>query len=112
MNHAALMREMQPGQHLDPPVRVGEPDLPQLGVRQGPLGRLGRQVVRDGALLTMDTDELRRTAAAWQLRIASGEPLRLAQPLLCGDRAAIRGHAVEVRIVAAGQPGIAAASLP
>jgi acetyl/propionyl-CoA carboxylase alpha subunit len=37
---------------------------------------------------------------AWQLRIASGEPLDLPQWLMNGDRAAITGHAIEARIVA------------
>ncbi len=36
----------------------------------------------------------------WQLRIAAGEKLQIAQPLLKGDRNAIKGHAIEVRIVA------------
>lgn len=37
---------------------------------------------------------------AWQIRIADGEPLRLPEPLMAGDRSAIRGHAIEARIVA------------
>jgi len=36
----------------------------------------------------------------WQIRIASGEPLALDDDLMAGDRRAIRGHAIEVRIVA------------
>lgn len=35
----------------------------------------------------------------WQLRIAEGEPLTLPQVLFDGDRSAIRGHALEVRVV-------------
>lgn len=35
----------------------------------------------------------------WQLRIADGERLRLPQTLFDGDRSAIRGHAMEVRVV-------------
>jgi len=36
----------------------------------------------------------------WQLRIASGEPLKLADDLAKGDRRAMNGHAIEARIVA------------
>ena len=36
----------------------------------------------------------------WQLRIASGEKLTLASSLMAGDRKAICGHSMEVRIVA------------
>ncbi|MCW5944066.1 MAG: ATP-grasp domain-containing protein [Fimbriimonadaceae bacterium] len=36
----------------------------------------------------------------WQLRIARGERLSLAPPLMVGDRTAIRGHAIEARVVA------------
>lgn len=36
----------------------------------------------------------------WQIRIAQGEPLALAPALMNGDRTAIRGHAIECRIVA------------
>jgi acetyl/propionyl-CoA carboxylase alpha subunit len=36
----------------------------------------------------------------WQLRIAGGESLALPQDILLGDRAALRGHAIEARIVA------------
>ena len=36
----------------------------------------------------------------WQLRIASGEPLVLDAPLMAGDRTALRGCAIEARIVA------------
>ncbi len=36
----------------------------------------------------------------WQLRVASGERLDLPSALLEGDRSAIRGHAIEARIVA------------
>jgi 3-methylcrotonyl-CoA carboxylase alpha subunit len=36
----------------------------------------------------------------WQLRIASGERLALAPALMAGDRSAIHGHAIEVRLVA------------
>lgn len=35
----------------------------------------------------------------WQLRIADGERLDFAPSLFAGDRSAIRGHAVEVRVV-------------
>lgn len=35
----------------------------------------------------------------WQLRIADGERLNLTPNLFAGDRSAIRGHAVEVRVV-------------
>lgn len=37
---------------------------------------------------------------AWQLRIAAGEELRLGDALMRGCRSALRGHAVELRIVA------------
>ncbi|CAN5628439.1 hypothetical protein BH11ARM2_BH11ARM2_05540 [soil metagenome] len=37
---------------------------------------------------------------AWQLRIAAGEPLELPTALLEGDRSALRGWAIEARIVA------------
>ncbi|MGE3126640.1 MAG: acetyl/propionyl/methylcrotonyl-CoA carboxylase subunit alpha [Fimbriimonadaceae bacterium] len=36
----------------------------------------------------------------WQLRVASGEVLDLGEALLLGDRSALRGHAIEARIVA------------
>ncbi|MBX3095695.1 MAG: ATP-grasp domain-containing protein [Fimbriimonadaceae bacterium] len=36
----------------------------------------------------------------WQIRIASGETLALPEALMRGDRTAIRGHAIESRIVA------------
>ncbi len=36
----------------------------------------------------------------WQLRIAAGEKLEIQEGLLQGDRAAINGHSMEVRIVA------------
>lgn len=36
----------------------------------------------------------------WQLRIADGEHLDLPKSLMDGDRGAIRGHAIEVRVVA------------
>lgn len=36
----------------------------------------------------------------WQIRIARGEPLVLPSALLEGDRSAIRGHAIEARVVA------------
>jgi len=36
----------------------------------------------------------------WQIRIASGERLALSPELMAGDRRAIRGHAIESRIVA------------
>lgn len=36
----------------------------------------------------------------WQLRIASGERLTLPSDLMAANRAAIRGHAIEVRLVA------------
>lgn len=36
----------------------------------------------------------------WQLRIAAGEKLDLAGSLMTGNREAIRGHAIELRIVA------------
>jgi acetyl/propionyl-CoA carboxylase alpha subunit len=36
----------------------------------------------------------------WQLRIADGQVLELPQALMVGDRRAIQGHAIEVRIVA------------
>lgn len=36
----------------------------------------------------------------WQLRIAQGERLDIPEPLLAGRREAIRGHAIEVRVVA------------
>ncbi|HTQ09907.1 MAG TPA: biotin carboxylase N-terminal domain-containing protein, partial [Fimbriimonadaceae bacterium] len=36
----------------------------------------------------------------WQLRIAAGEALELPEKLLAGNREAISGHAIEVRIVA------------
>jgi 3-methylcrotonyl-CoA carboxylase alpha subunit len=36
----------------------------------------------------------------WQLRIAAGEKIQIQEGLLAGDRAAINGHAMEVRIVA------------
>jgi acetyl/propionyl-CoA carboxylase alpha subunit len=36
----------------------------------------------------------------WQLRIAAGEHLAISEPLLTGDRKAIRGHSIEARIVA------------
>jgi len=40
----------------------------------------------------------------WQLRIADGEELRIDDRLLAGERSAINGHALEVRIIAEG-PG-------
>lgn len=36
----------------------------------------------------------------WQVRIAAGEKLVLPEALMVGDRRAIRGHAVEVRLIA------------
>lgn len=36
----------------------------------------------------------------WQLRIACGEPLDIGKSLMTGDRNAIKGHAIEARIVA------------
>jgi acetyl-CoA carboxylase biotin carboxylase subunit len=36
----------------------------------------------------------------WQLRIARGERLDLTDALMSGDRRALRGHAIEVRVVA------------
>ncbi len=36
----------------------------------------------------------------WQLRIASGEALQIDQEILAGSRSAIKGHAIEARIVA------------
>lgn len=36
----------------------------------------------------------------WQIRIASGEKLDLSEDLMVGNRRAIRGHAIEARIVA------------
>jgi len=36
----------------------------------------------------------------WQLRVASGEELRLSQEFMFGDRRAISGHSIETRIVA------------
>ncbi len=36
----------------------------------------------------------------WQLRVAGGEPLQLAEDLMEGRRAALNGHSIEVRIVA------------
>jgi acetyl/propionyl-CoA carboxylase alpha subunit len=36
----------------------------------------------------------------WQIRIASGEQLRLRPGLMAGDRSALCGHAIEARIVA------------
>ncbi|MEZ0326150.1 MAG: acetyl/propionyl/methylcrotonyl-CoA carboxylase subunit alpha [Fimbriimonas sp.] len=36
----------------------------------------------------------------WQLRVASGEKLDFASALVSGDRSALTGHAIEVRIVA------------
>ncbi len=36
----------------------------------------------------------------WQLRVASGEPLRFDPRLIEGDRSALKGHAIEARIVA------------
>lgn len=35
-----------------------------------------------------------------QIRIAQGDPLDLPKPLLAGDRSAIHGHAIEVRLIA------------
>ncbi|HXH62376.1 MAG TPA: biotin carboxylase N-terminal domain-containing protein [Fimbriimonadaceae bacterium] len=35
----------------------------------------------------------------WQLKIASGEELNLPEPVLKGDRSALRGHAIEARII-------------
>jgi 3-methylcrotonyl-CoA carboxylase alpha subunit len=35
----------------------------------------------------------------WQLRIASGEKLALSEALMNGDRSALRGHAIEARVV-------------
>ena len=35
----------------------------------------------------------------WQLRIASGEKLELSDALMSGDRSALRGHAIEARVV-------------
>ena len=36
----------------------------------------------------------------WQLRIARGERLELPEPLMAGERSALRGHAIEARVVA------------
>ncbi len=36
----------------------------------------------------------------WQLRVASGEELMLGEALMAGNRDAIHGHAIEVRIIA------------
>lgn len=36
----------------------------------------------------------------WQIRVAQGERLQLAEQLVRGDRTAINGHSIEVRIVA------------
>ncbi|MCB0826246.1 MAG: ATP-grasp domain-containing protein [Armatimonadetes bacterium] len=36
----------------------------------------------------------------WQIRIADGEKLALPEALMTGDRTAIRGHAIEARIIA------------
>jgi 3-methylcrotonyl-CoA carboxylase alpha subunit len=35
----------------------------------------------------------------WQLRVASGETLSLPAPLMKGDRTALRGHAIEARVI-------------
>lgn len=36
----------------------------------------------------------------WQIRVAQGEALDLPRPLMEGDRSAIRGHAIEARVIA------------
>lgn len=36
----------------------------------------------------------------WQLRIAQGEKLELPAAIMAGDRSAIRGHSIEIRVVA------------